>query len=66
MSEAQVAGHREIITSPLVYIDYGSTIGLVPCKVLTSEVLVNKNYNNKLFGMTLEVEPTYKNNYQRG
>jgi hypothetical protein len=66
MSEAQVAGHREIITSPLVYIDYGSTTGLVPCKVLTSDILVNKNYNNKLFGMTLEVEPTYKNNYQRG
>jgi len=66
LTEAEVAGHREIITSPLVYIDYGSTIGLVPCKVLTSDILVNKNYNNKLFGMTLEVEPTYKNNYQRG
>lgn len=58
-----VAAHKEIVTSPLVYIDYGSTIGLVPCKVLDSGILENKEYNNKLFGITLNVEPTYKNNY---
>ena len=59
----QVAFYREIITSTEVYIDYGATIGLVPCKVLTSEILVNQNYNNKMFGINLEIEPTYKNNY---
>jgi len=66
MNEDQVSFHREIITSPLVYIDYGTVTGLVPCKVLTSEILVNKSYNNKLFGIQLEIEPTYRNNYQRG
>jgi hypothetical protein len=62
----QVSFHREIVSSPLVYIDYGSTTGLVPVKVLTSEILVNKDWNNKMYGITLEVEPTYRNNYQHG
>lgn len=62
----QVAFHREIVTSPEVYIDYGSVIGLVPVIVKTSEILVNKDWNNKMFGITLEVEPTYRNNYQHG
>lgn len=63
LSEDEVNAHREIISSPLVYIDYGSTTGLVPCKVLTSSILKNKEYNNKLFAISLEIEPTYKNNY---
>lgn len=62
----QVAFHREIVTSPLVYVDYGSTTGLVPVIVKTSDILVNKDWNNKMFGITLEVEPTYRNNYQHG
>ncbi len=58
-----VAAHREIVLSPEVYIDYGSVIGLVPCKVLDSTMLENKEYNTKLFGIALNIEPTYKNSY---
>jgi hypothetical protein len=65
LTEAQVGAHREIIESPLVYIDYGSSTGLVPCKVLTSSILNNKEFNNKLFAIALEIEPTYRNNYGR-
>jgi hypothetical protein len=66
LTETQVLVHKKIISSPLVYLDYGSSLGLVPVRVVTSSIPENKNFNEKLFGITLEVEPTYKNNYQNG
>ena len=66
LTPAQFTQHREIISSPSVYIDYGPTTGLVPCKVNTNSLLINKTFNKKLEGITLQVEPTYKTNYGRG
>ena len=66
LTENQIAFHRELFTSPRVYLDYGSTIGLVPVKVLNSSFTIEKDFNRKLKGITIEVEPTYKNRYQRG
>jgi hypothetical protein len=66
LTQNQMEIYREIFTSPKVWIDYGSTIGLVPCLVQNRTVFVEKDFNNKLKGYTIEVEPTVKNNYQHG
>ncbi len=66
MTEDQIQQHREIVSSPRVYIDFGSSIGLVPCRVTTSSIPQNKDTSTQLFGISLDIQPTYKNNYQHG
>lgn len=66
LSEDQFSFHRELFTSPSVYLDYGSSIGLVPVTLTTNSIMVNKEYNKKNDGITIVVEPTYKNSYQHG
>ena len=66
MTENEAEIHRELFTSPLIYIDYGSTIGLVPHKLIDTTATINKNWNAKLFGITIQLEPTYKNVYGNG
>lgn len=66
LTENQFNFHREIFTSPVLYIDYGSSIGLVPVRNTTPSILINKSYNKKNEGITITVEPTYKNTYQHG
>lgn len=66
MTEDQIAQHREVVSSGKVYIDFGSVTGLVPCKVITSSIPQNKDWDNTLFGISLEVQLTFKNNYQNG
>jgi hypothetical protein len=66
LTEDQFSFHRELFTSPVVYLDYGSSTGLVPVKVLTNSILVNKGFNKKNEGITITVQPTYKNTYQHG
>ena len=66
MTNAQAAIHRELITSPRVYIDFGSTIGLVPCKVTDTRAVMNKAWNAKNFANTITVIPSFTNRYQNG
>ena len=65
LTEAEIAIHRELYTSPLVYVDFGLD-GLVPYKVIDTEVQVLKDFNQKAKGWTVTLEPTYKNRYQNG
>lgn len=65
LTEAEIAVHRELYTSPLVYVDFGLD-GLVPYKVTDTEVQVLKDFNQKSKGWTVTLEPTYKNRYQNG
>jgi hypothetical protein len=65
LTEDEMELHKEIISSPRHYLDFGSTIGLVPIKVLNTSINIEPNGRN-LMGITLEVQPTYKNNYQHG
>ena len=65
LTEAEIAVHRELYTSPLVYVDFGLD-GLVPYKVIDTEVQVLKDFNQKAKGWTITLEPTYKNRYQNG
>lgn len=63
MSNTETAIHRGIYTSPKVYMDFGSTIGLIPCKVLDTKAFMNQGWNNKNYGHTLTVIPTFTNVY---
>jgi hypothetical protein len=64
LTEAEIAVHRELYTSSVVYIDFGTE--LIPYKVIDSQVEVSKDFNKKLKGWTVTLEPTYKNRYQNG
>jgi valyl-tRNA synthetase len=66
MTNEQAAIHRELITSPRVYIDFGSTIGLVPCKVQDTRAFMNKTWNAKNYANTITVIPSFTNKYQNG
>lgn len=65
LTEAEIAVHRELYISPLVYVDFGLD-GLIPYKVIDTEVQVLKDFNQKAKGWTVTLEPTYKNRYQNG
>jgi len=65
-SEEQIDAYRYLVSSPVVYMDMGSTIGLIPVKVNTNNYLVNKKFNNKLYNLTIDIEYTHKDIYQNG
>lgn len=65
-SEEYVDAYRYLISSPVVYLDLGSTIGLIPVKVITNNYPVNKKFNKKLYNITLDIEYTHKDVYQNG
>ena len=66
LDETQADYHRYLVSSPSVYIDFGSTIGLIPIKVNTRDWIVNKKWNKRLYNVTIDVEYTFKENYQHG
>ena len=66
LSEAEIDAHQYIINSPRVYIDFGSTTGLIPVKVNNNSYLINKKFNNKVFNLTIDVEYTHKDKWQNG
>jgi len=64
ISEAEAAIHRQLIASPLVYLD--TTNGLIPVKVLNTVAEINKNWNKKMFGIEATIQLTTNNIYQNG
>lgn len=66
MTYEDIEAHKEIIDSPVVYIDYGSNIGLIPVQVETNSYKVLKQWNtgNPYFQITIRHGHT--NNKQRG
>jgi hypothetical protein len=66
MSEEDADRYRYIISSPRVYLDMGSTIGLVPVRVNTNNWVVNKKWNKRLYNVTLDIEYTHVDTYQNG
>jgi hypothetical protein len=66
LTETQADLYRYIISSPRVYLDMGSSVGLVPVKVTTNNWVVNKKWNNKLFQVQLDIELTNIDTFQNG
>lgn len=66
LDETQAEYHQYLVSSPSVYIDFGSTIGLIPVKVTTNNWVINKKWNKRLYNVTIDVEYTFKETYQNG
>jgi hypothetical protein len=66
LDETQAEYHQYLVSSPSVYIDFGSTIGLIPIKVITPNWVINKKWNKRLYNVTIDVEYTFKETYQNG
>lgn len=62
----EIAAHKEIIDSPVVYIDYGSTIGLIPVMVETNSYKIRKKFNTGEPAFQITVKKGFKNSKQRG
>jgi len=62
----EIAMFAEIVDSASVYIDYGSTIGLVPVQVETSSYKKLKKWNSGNPYFQITVRQGYTNNKQRG
>ena len=66
MTEDEASKYRYLISSPKVYLDMGSTIGLIPVRVNTKQWVVNKKWNKRLYNVTIDIEYTHIDNYQNG
>jgi len=66
LDETQAEYHQYLVSSPSVYIDFGSTIGLIPVKVTTRDWVINKKWNKRLYNVTIDIEYTFKELYQNG
>jgi hypothetical protein len=66
LNETEAEYHQYLVSSPSVYIDFGSTIGLIPIKVTTNNWVINKKWNKRLYNVTIDIEYTFKETYQNG
>lgn len=66
MTEEECNSHKYLISSPLVYLDLGSNIDLIPVKVVSNSWRVNKKWNDRVYNITLDIEYTFKDVYQNG
>lgn len=66
MSEDEADKYRYLISSPKVYLDMGSTIGLIPVRVNTNQWIVNKKWNKRLYNVTIDIEYTHIDTFQNG
>lgn len=66
MTDEQIDNYEYIVSSPLAYLDMGSTTGLIPIKILTNEYLKNQHWNNPLWSFAIDIEYTHKDGSQNG
>lgn len=62
LSDDQIENYQNIINGK-AYLDMGSTIGLIPIKVVTNSYKVNKKWNERLYSMQIDIEYTFKELY---
>lgn len=58
--------HKEIIDSPVIYLDLGSDQDYVQLRLVTNTYKVNKMYNEPLFSLTMDFEYSHDNTRQDG
>lgn len=66
LTDEQVTAYEALYSGARAYLDMGSTTGLLPVKILNTNYLINQNFNNKLYQLTLDIEYTYVDNLQNG
>lgn len=66
LTENEVYRLRDVITSPIVYVDMGNTRGYLSVKVVDNSFTVNKKYNSSLLSVAINLEFNHMNLRQRG
>ena len=64
LTKEQIEVYSQVISSPVVYLDYGSSIGLIPVLVKNTSQPIPKFGNRDLYNMTLDIEFTYTDTWQ--
>lgn len=66
LTENEVYRLRDVITSPIVYVDMGNTRGYLSVKVVDNSFTVNKKYNSQMLSVSMNLEFNHMNIRQRG
>jgi hypothetical protein len=66
LTENEVYRLRDVITSPIVYVDMGNSRGYLSVKVLDNSFTVNKKYNSSMLSVSMNLEFNHMNIRQRG
>lgn len=64
LTEDEVDYHKDLIDSPVIYFDFGTTDGYLQVMLNTNSVKLNKRYNDKLFNFTMDFEYAHSNTRQ--
>ena len=62
LSDDQIENYQNIINGK-AYLDMGSTIGLIPIKVMTNSYKINKKWNERMYSMQIDIEYTFIETY---
>lgn len=65
LEEYEVTQLRDAVTSPVLYVDLGSSRGYLAVKMLTNTYAEKRKYNDKLISVQFDLEFTYTNIRQR-
>ena len=64
MDANQIEAFSHVINSSVCYLDYGSTIGLIPVVVRTNSMVIAKKWNSKMKNISIDVDFTYSDTWQ--
>lgn len=62
LTDDQIENYQNIINGR-AYLDMGTTIGLIPIKVMTNSYKINKKWNERLYSMSIDIEYSFKEIY---
>lgn len=65
LTEEQVEYHQDLLDSPIIYFDFGTT-DYLQVVLNTSSYRINKKYNEKLYSLSMEFEYAHSNTRQVG
>lgn len=56
LTEEAIESHKDIIDSPIVYLDRGSELSYVALNVVTNSYQINRRYNSRMLSLEMEFE----------
>lgn len=65
LTEAEVNQLKDAMSSPIVYVDFGSASGYVSMKIVNNSYVEKKKYNEQLLSVSFDLEYTHINVRQR-
>lgn len=66
LDEDHVELHKQLLDSPVIYLDLGSEQDYAQVRLVTDTYKVNKRYNEKMFSLSMDFEYSHDNTRQDG